>query len=217
MLTKGTSCAIMFSAHSVLRILGGVLLQEKQTELIRDEMCEKIIDAAEKLATSHGAHTVTVRKILESLGITNRVFYNRFRNIDEVLELVYRRTVIKIREIISSDIDENRDFFEQVMDLVVSSLITSYDAKMQFNQYVFQNDSLSRGNYEWWTAEIKKLIVYAMNKKLIKEVDPDVLSYSIWCFCRGYNADAVGRGLPKEEALKNFKYSFAFLLEGLKA
>lgn len=192
-------------------------MQEKPNELIRDEMSEKIIDAAEKLATSHGAHTVTVRKILEALGITNRVFYNRFKNIDEVLELVYKRTVIKIREIIARDIDEDRDFFEQVMDLVINSLITSYDAKMQFNQYVFHNDSLSRGNYEWWTAEIKKLIVYAMNKGLIKEVDPDVLSYSIWCFCRGYNADAVQRQLDRDVAVKNFRYSFGFLLDGLKA
>ena len=191
-------------------------MQDRSTELIRDEMSDKIIDIAEAIATSHGAHTVTVRKILEALNITNRVFYNRFKNVDEVLELVYNRTAIKIREILGSGIDESRDFFEQVADLVVSSLIISYDTKMQFNQYVFQNDSLSRGNYEWWTAEIKKLIIYAMDKGLIKEVDPDILSYSIWCFCRGYNADAVQRQLPRDEAVKNFRYSFGFFLDGLK-
>ena len=64
--------------------------------------------------------------------------------------------------------------------------------------------------------KIKKLIDYAKSHGLIKDVDSDVMSYAIWCFCRGYNADSVGRGLPKEEAVKNFKYSFGFLLDGLK-
>ena len=102
------------------------------------------------------------------------------------------------------------------MDVVVNSLLVSYDVKMQFNHYVFTNDSISRGNYEWWTAQIKALIDYAKEQGLIRDVDSDVLSYSIWCFCRGYNADAVGRRLPKEEAVKNFRYSFSFLLEGMK-
>ena len=55
-----------------------------------------------------------------------------------------------------------------------------------------------------------------MEKGYIKQVDSDVLSYSIWCFCRGYNADAVGRNIPKDEAVKNFRYSFGIILEGLK-
>ena len=64
--------------------------------------------------------------------------------------------------------------------------------------------------------EIKKLIDHAKKKGFIKDVDSWVLSYSIWCFCRGYNADAVARGLPRDEAIANFRYSFGYLLEGLK-
>ena len=100
--------------------------------------------------------------------------------------------------------------------MVTNSLIASYDAKMRFNQYVFENDSRNSGNYEWWVDEIKKLISYAGSRELIKEVDADILSYSIWCFCRGFNADAVARNLPRDEAVRRFRYSFAFLLEGLK-
>ena len=55
-----------------------------------------------------------------------------------------------------------------------------------------------------------------MEKGYIKEVDSEVLSYSLWCFCRGYNADAVGRNIPKDVAVKNFRYSFGIILEGLK-
>ncbi len=184
--------------------------------LISDEMSEKIVETAENIVTSSGAHTLTVRKILSTMGITNRVFYNRFHNIGEVLEVVYKNTILKIRTSITTGIDNGKDFFDHVMDVVVNALILSYDAKMQFNHYVFEFDSLTQSNYEWWKLEIKKLIEYARKKDFIKDVDADMLSYSIWCFCRGYNADAVGRKIPKEEAVKNFRYGFGFLLEGLK-
>ena len=196
---------------------GGAELQAEKSELISDEMSEKIIDTAGKLATTGGANNITVRSILKALGITNRVFYNRFHNIDEVLDRVWRNTSIEMRDVILSNFDENGDFFEQVNNVVSQILIMTYDIKMHFNQYAFESDSVSRENHDWWIREIKRLIDFAKSRKYIKDVDSEVLSYSIWCFCRGYNADAVGRGLPKEEALKNFKYSFAFLLEGLKA
>ena len=187
-----------------------------QNGLIVDEMSEKIVETAENIVTSSGAHSLTVRKILSTMGITNRVFYNRFHNIGEVLEVVYKNTILKIRTSITTGIDNGKDFFDHVMDVVVNALILSYDAKMQFNHYVFEFDSLTQSNYEWWKFEIKKLIEYARKKDFIKDVDADMLSYSIWCFCRGYNADAVGRKIPKEEAVKNFRYGFGFLLEGLK-
>lgn len=184
--------------------------------LICDEMSQRIIEAAERIVTATGADSLTVRKLLQTLGITNRVFYNRFRNIGEVLKIVYRNTVLKIRESVVVDFSSEANFFESVTDMVINSLLSSYDKKMQFNSYVFENDSLSKSNYEWWTGEIKKLIVYAKERGYIKNVDEDIMSYSIWCFCRGFNADAVGRKLPREDAVRQFKYSFGILLDGLK-
>lgn len=191
-------------------------MTNKENGLIVDEMSDKIIDAAKRIVTENGTNSLTVRKILQELDITNRVFYNRFRNIDHVLEIIYKSTILKMRQSIGDEIDGAKDFFEYVTDIVEKTLLMSYDTKMQFNQYVFESDSVSNSNYEWWTAEIKKLLDYAMEKDYIKKVDSDVLSYSLWCFCRGYNADAVGRKIPKDEAVKNFRYSFGFILEGLK-
>ena len=189
----------------------------KKENLICDEMSQKIIQAAERLAIEDGTENLNVRKILKTLDITNRVFYNRFHNIGEVLDIIYEKTVLKIRESMTIAFDRDRDFFEQVTEIVANTLIMSYDNKMNFNHYVFENDSTSRSNFEWWQNEIIKLIEYAKKEKLLKEVDSYAVSYAIWCFCRGYNADAVGRKLPKEEAVKNFKYSFGFLLDGLRA
>ncbi len=186
-------------------------------ELIRDEMSEAIIDAAEKIAFAEGAEGLSVRRILQALGITNRVFYNRFRNVDEILEIIYEKTVMKIRQSLNTAYDPNKDFFEAVIDIVTGTLVMSYKNKMNFNQYVFDNDSRSQKNYEWWKAEIEKIIEYAKQQKIIKDLDTHIMSYSIWCFIRGYNADALGRKIPLEEAINNFRYSFSVLLDGMKA
>ena len=82
--------------------------------LIEDKMSEKIISAAEELVMEYGAREITVRQILQKLDITNRVFYNRFHNIDEVLQVVYTNTTMKVRQSISGEIDESKDFFEQI-------------------------------------------------------------------------------------------------------
>ena len=186
-------------------------------ELICDEMSETIIDVATQLAANEGAHSLTVRKILKHLQITNRVFYNRFHNIEEVLDIISEKSILEVRRSLKFSFDENKDFFEQIMEEVEKTLIISYETRMNFAHYVFENDSISHSNYQWWTEEIKKIINYAMDKGLIKKVDPDMTSYAIWCFIRGFNTDAIGRKVPLEEALKRYRYGFKFILNGLKA
>ena len=189
-----------------------------QNGLIVDEMSDRIIAVAERMAMTNGAHTVNVRKILLELGITNRVFYNRFRNIGEVLGIVYQRVSEQIRANVIWESDTQDEFFERVTEMVTNTLLRSYDLKKQFNHYMFENDSRSQSNYEWWLSAIQEMLTYAKEKAYIRaDVDIELLSYSLWCFWRGYNADAVGRGLPKDEAVKGCKYSFGIILDGLRA
>ncbi|MBE6686850.1 MAG: TetR/AcrR family transcriptional regulator [Ruminococcaceae bacterium] len=190
-------------------------MKERQQKYINDEMSQSIIDTVEKLASEQGAESVTVRMVMRELNITNRVFYNRFRNIDEVLEIIYENTVLKIRESIISEFDPEKDFFTQVINIVANTLVMSYENKMNLNHYIFENDSTSEENYNWWKSKIEELIEFGKQKGFIGNIDSKKMSYSIWCFIRGYNADALGRGLKKEEALENFKYSFGILLDGM--
>lgn len=190
-------------------------MNNKEIKLISDARSAEIIDTVETLVTEHGAGDVNVKMVLNKLGITNRVFYNRFRNIDEVLFIVYKNMVTRMHGCIKA-FDPEKDFFEQVTEYVANTLEMSYDTRMKFNLYVFESNSISAANYEWWMSEIKKLLEYAISKGLMRELDTDTTAYAIWCFCRGYNADAVTRGLPKDEAVRNFKYSFGIFLEGMK-
>ena len=191
-------------------------MAETKNTLIIDEISDEIVRIAEKIAMKDGALNVNVRRILTEMGVTNRVFYNRFHNIDEVLEIVYKNAVFKMHESINSKIDKDTDFFGYVLDVVTNVLINTYEIKKQFSHYMFEHDSLTENNRQWWTKEIKNLIEYAKEKDFIKDVDVDMLSYSIWCFCRGFNADAVARNLSKEEAVKCFRFGFGCLLDGIK-
>lgn len=191
-------------------------MAEKAQPRITDEMSESIVRTAEELAFSLGADNINVRTILRSLGITNRVFYNRFRNIGEVLQIVYENTVLKIRESIAEAFDPAGDFFAQVIDIVANTLVMSYENKMNFYQYVFDYDSVSLDNYAWWKTEICRLIEFGKANGHIKDINTDAMSYAVWCFIRGYNADALGRNLPPEKAIADFRYSFGILLDGMR-
>ena len=192
-------------------------MSKAEQHLISDEMSQVIVSTAERLVLSEGVSNITVRKILCELGITNRVFYNRFHNIDDVLNVVYINTILKIRESVSG-IDPNEDFFTQVIGIVAATLTMSYETKMNFSGYVFANDSVSARNFEWWNGEILRIIEYGIHHgHFKKELNKESMAYAIWCFIRGYNADAIARGVPKQKAVEDFKYSFGILLDGMKA
>lgn len=185
-------------------------------KLISDEVSEEIIRIAGEIAKRDGAKNITVRRILAEMGVTNRVFYNRFHNVGEVLEIIYKRTVLEMQKSLVSEFDADKDFFEYVIDISVKVLINTYDLKKEFSQYMFEFDSHSDENRIWWTNAIKEIIEKAKAAGLIKELDSDRLSYAVWCFFRGYNADAVNRNLSKEEAVKNFKFGLSCLFDGVR-
>jgi AcrR family transcriptional regulator len=146
-------------------------LDENNTALISDEMSKRIVETAERIVMSVGAEKITVRMVLQDMGITNRVFYNRFHNINEVLNRVYESMVLKIRESITAKFDPEGDFFSQVVEIVANTLVMSYEYKMKFNQYVFESDSIQGDNFTWWKTEIAKLIDFGIEKGHLRKLN----------------------------------------------
>ncbi len=191
-------------------------MDSQNNSLIRDEMSAQIIDTAEQLTLQLGADRVTVRKILQALQVTNRVFYNRFHNLDEVLRAVYAKSVLQIRGVMIEQFDPDGDYFAQITQIATQILRFSYQSKLHFNRYIFETDVHSLENYHWWKAEILKLIAFGKEKGHLKNIDAEIMSDTVWCFIRGYTADAVGRDVPPEKALSDFTTSFGILLDGLR-
>lgn len=191
---------------------------EKSRALLKDSVTDKIIDYTENLVVNQGVEKLTVSTVLKGLNITNRVFYNRFHNIDEVLNIIYERVVLKMRENINVTPEPGMDFYEYVERIMIKCLEDTYDLKNKFSQYTFEHDSLSKNNYKWWLDKIGQLISYGIDNGYInKNVNIHNLSICAWCFCRGCNADAVTRNISKEEAISCMKSGFLYFLEGVKS
>lgn len=186
-------------------------------ERIHDEISDRIVEIVASIAAEEGAHKVTVQKIIAQLGVTNRVFYNRFANIDEVLQIVYRNAVVHMREHVQPDFYDKASFEQFCLNMAVNVLMQTYDVKMQFRCYVFEHDSLTEENRLWWYSKIKQYYQYALEQGFAKPVDADALCYAIWCFCRGYYADAMSRRLSREEAVRYCTSGFTCLLRGITA
>ena len=191
--------------------------KKTETDLISDEMSEQIIATTAKLVTEFGTQYVTVRKILNEMNISNRVFYNRFHNLDEVLQAVYLDLILKMRENLKA-VPEDMDYFEYATHVVVKCMIDTYDMWRQFSQYSFEHSSLTEQNRLWWTGRITEILNKAKELGVVrKDINSEQLAYFTWCICRGVNADAVSRKLSKTEAIECLKDGFECLLEGIKA
>ena len=190
-------------------------MADPQTGMICDGISDKIVDIAAEIAREEGAHRVNVRKIITRLGVTNRVFYNRFKNCDEVLRIVYSRAVEQTRDETVPDFPDRESFVRYCLDAAEQVMISTYDMKMQFSRYVFEHDSLTEDNRLWWKEHIIRCYGSARAKGFVKVADTDALCYAIWCFCRGYYADIAARGMQKEDAVRLFRFGFRCLLDGL--
>lgn len=187
-------------------------------EKIHDGLSDEILACVERLARQRSAEKITVRDVLKAMDITNRVFYNRFHNMDEVLELLYQKMIRQVRESLNIPWREDTDFFTHVKQVAARTVAVSYASKENLSQFVFETDSSSDENFRWWTREIKELIAVGQQRGQVRaDLDADMLSYAIWCFIRGFNADAIARNLSREEALSRFDYGFGIFLEGVRA
>ena len=159
-----------------------------------------------------------MRDVLKDLGITNRVFYNRFHSIDEVLAIIYSRSVTQVRRSLAMPWDGQSDYEEHICAVARRTLELTYESRANLSGYIFEADCASPDNFTWWQEEIKKLIRTGKELHWLRsDLDEAVVGYSIWCFIRGFNADALGRGIPEDEALARFRYGFDLMLSGMRA
>jgi len=186
-------------------------------DFIQDEIRDQILASARMLTERKNTGKITVRDILTDMQVSNRVFYNRFHNIDEVLELLYEESISRVRDSILVPWDEGVDFWGYIMEIASRTLILSYESRLHISQFVFEADSSNKDNFTWWNREIVKLIQKGKKEHLVREdLQEEAMSYSIWCFIRGFNADALARQLPREEALAQFQLGFDCFLRGMR-
>lgn len=187
------------------------------SNLIKDSISDDIVSLCESIVMKEGVKDINVRRIIKEMGVTNRVFYNRFHNIEEVLEIIYYKNMASMQRSIRSDKDIAKDFFGYATDVAVNVLLNTYDIKQKFCQYMFEFDSYTSMNCAWWTDKIMQMVETAKQTGQLKEeINSQRLSYTIWCFLHGFNADAVNRNIPKEDAVENLIFGLNCIFYGVK-
>lgn len=113
---------------------------------------------------------------------------------------------------------KKKDFNEiKTRAVAERTLILSYESRQHLSQFVFESDSSADTNYTWWRQEITKLIETGKQQNYLRQdLDGNAICYSIWCFIRGFNADAISRKLPMETALVLFRSGFGCFIDGAK-
>lgn len=179
-------------------------------------MSKKIINIATRIAIEEGIGSLTVKRIVTELECTNRVFYNRFCNIDEVFHAIYDNVVGEIRECIQVEYDGVGSYYDYLLKMAVNVVKKSTDNKLHFSQHMFEYDLYSRQNRAWWIEHLKPIIRHGIEQNLLKRVDVDDLAFSVWCFCRGYSVAAIGSEMTAEQITESFKLGFKSFIDGLK-
>ena len=186
---------------------GGVKLQ--------DEISNKIINTVTKMVYEGGASKINVQMVLKKLKITNRVFYNRFKNIDEVLLCVSQNLVQKMHQCILRPLNKNENYHKYLTSIAVDVFVKTYEIKKDFSDYMFMNDIINESNKIWWIDHMIPLLEYGIKENFLKPMDVHAMSYAIWCFCRGFNVDAIKSRLELKQALETFTMAFNFLIDGM--
>lgn len=183
---------------------------------IEDEISLRIIDTAMEIATQDGIANLSVSKIINRMGVTNRVFYNRFKDLDDVIHAVYDKVVLHLRSCFDKGYDGSQDLCEYIMEIAVLLLEKTYETKLHFAGYLYNYDSFLEENRKWWIDHIVPLIDLGIEKGIFKEVNSLHLAYSIWSYSRGFNATSIGNALSHDEAIAAFKLGFKCFMDGAK-
>lgn len=182
---------------------------------IQDEISNKIIDTVTKMVYDGGARNINVQMVLKKLKITNRVFYNRFQNIDEVLLSVSQNLVHKMRQCMLRPYNEKENYHKYLVSLATEVLVKTYEIKKDFSDYMFNNDIINESNKIWWIDHMLSPLDYGVKNGFLKPMNTREMAYAIWCFCRGFNVDAIKSRLELKKALKTFTMAFTFLIDGM--
>ena len=185
---------------------------------IQDEVCDQIMTVTKELVDIHGASNITVKMVINKMGVTNRVFYNRFPNIETVLISIYNDIVLKMRDCLKSKYNYKTHFRSYCDDVACNILVSNILLKNKFAHFHFFHDSMSKENATWWMKTMGKMVHEAIELGAAKPNDCYHVAYALWCFCRGVSADAIGRGIGDlDSTKKHFREIFGYFLDGIGA
>lgn len=184
---------------------------------IEDKTTKAIVRTAAVIAQREGLEKLTVKRILSEMKVSNRVFYNRFRNIEDLIEVMYHQFVDTVRERINPErLADTEHYYETMLELAVGVVRKMYHNDIHFRLRLLSYEASKESNRNWWLKQIQEILKDGVNRGLLKPMNEQAVSYGVWCFCLGFHKDALGKNINEEEAISAFRESFSYFIEGMK-
>ena len=139
---------------------------------LEDETSKTIIATAAQIARREGMEELTVKRVLTELKVSNRVFYNRFRNIDDVIQVLYEDLVQEIRSSLERVQQPAQSYPDYLLELAVAAVEKIYQNTLHFKQYLFSYQVANDTNRDWWLKKIQQLLRRGMEQGELKVNDP---------------------------------------------
>ena len=150
-----------------------------------DEKQEALFEATVKVVNRIGFAFSSVSKIAKEAGVSPATLYTYHKNKDDLLISTYMSIKRRLTEIAFEDIDETkpiRDIFQQIW-FNLFKFTVEHSNYFQFSEQFANSpiyDQVNKKEIDQMFRPIARLIKYGIKMKIIKSMDPDIISAFIF-------------------------------------
>lgn len=185
---------------------------------IDDETSKRILDLAMNIGCKEGAEALTVTRLCKELNCDRRVIYNRFRDIDEIDQIVAQRCDLELIAHARQSVDPQASYHDGFMAFIEASFAYIYERKAAFQHYMslyqIVKDRIRNGVLQ----ELDQMIEAG---KRTGDVRADIDSYhaaaDIWLILTGISGMLAGDSSYRyQEGLDIVRYGVRAILDDMR-
>lgn len=150
----------------------------RERQIQKNEETKKaIIDAAISIGLEEGFEELSIRKITDRLGYSSGIVYHYFKDKQEILDTIHKKTSMELKDVVDICIKENRSFVENTKVVFkMLSEISIYEPDL-FKLILLNKYSLENESAEVWLDMIRHCLKLGIKSGEIRDIDYDITSY----------------------------------------
>ena len=143
------------------------------------ETRKAILDAVIEIGLEEGFDELSIRKITDRLGYSSGIIYHYFKDKQEILDIIHRKTSMEIKEAVEHCMKPGRSF-EKNMKVVYKMLseISVYNPDT-FKLILLSNYSHQNESVDIWIDMIIKAIEMGIESGELRKIDSEIMAYTL--------------------------------------
>ena len=186
--------------------------QKQRSEMVR----QAILDTALEIGMKEGFEALSVRRISSTMGYSTGVVYHHFRDKQEIIDAIEVSQMKVMREKIASLLDESENVVENMTAVFHEIMLLALNEPEKYNLIVLRKYSRNVAGSPEWIPYISEELKKGMETGLIRPMDPDKVSFSIWSSFVGFNLMiSRQRNMTPSEAEEFYLTQLDIVLKGV--